>query len=1492
MGEKQLNVSSISVIDSTIRPVNPANVTTSRAMNPAITGNLVRVEGRVSDIREAGGTISQFTVTDSSGVGALVFVNAYITPDIDLNFIQNGATVNVTGLASHGETDGGLQLSRIRVRDRGEIVRAEGISLSRSGTLTFTSRAFNVVPPASDARSFTIRNTGRHSVGPLTIELTGSGADSFTLSNNPAAERVGKIEDITLAAGATSSTFNVIPRTLRPAGTYTATVTVRGAGVVSQSFDVVFTVTVGAGATVQGPIVNVTPDAARHNSITVERVNPTEPNVGGQIVEYAVATGTALPTTGWRTGGVQTGTSAYETVTFRNLQPSTNYRVWARTAANINCDAGATVWLAVSTVSVPTLIAIDKSGTVTLANTPFGATLPESEVTITNSSPTAGSIATGPVTVELSGFDRSAFELVLGDNPAIAGPLTVPSIAESGETAKFTVKPAAGLTVGTYTATVTVTAGAGGVARSFNVSFTVTRAATGPALTGPLALNTATHNRITVNPLTSPNQAVQYAISEGTGTTEPTAGWQGSTVFTGLKPDTDYVVFARVASDTNSGAGPAITLVTKTSAEIYSIMLNRASLQIFGPVQSRYDPILPIIVLVTNNGSEPTGGLTVALSGPDSASFTLSENALPSLTVDGVDSAQSFDVGPKDGLPGGIHNATVTVSGGNGISESFDVRFTVNRRDGVAVTAANNWGAFGLTPQAANAAVVVNGVSVVNPPVGVEPDGVEYAIRLGSNAVAPTHGWQSENTLTHDVDGVLLRPNTSYRVFARMAGTGDYLPGSAQSRTVTTARVTVGIEINRETMDFAARAFNAAVPAALNVRVVNNSATTQNISLTVAEHCLVDGCNDTACFKLPEAADITSGGNRNFAVQPVRGAVFGSHSAKIKVGNASIEEFFTVSFDVNRLGTGATILPLVLTGANAVTIERTANSVTLNGVRITPNLPGGQDKVEFAIRAGTAGATPGDGWWVEGVLNQEGTFDITFEEDVNGNRLHPDTNYRVFARTEANVNCNAGTARGIQIRTLQAQDAIRLNRVGTLTFGARAFGAAPPARQSVTVTNIGIGGRPVEDLSVEISECDFCGGTCFVQASRLGRTNLVGIRSNPAAQRRTGFHVRPVAGLIGGTHTATVTVSGDPGGEGGDLISDVSFNVSFRVNPARGATVDRIPRRDLVTDESISVLPVLVAGANRGEQTVEYAISTRTRAPGSNTAANPDNWRAEPLFEDLEPNTIYRVFARTAANSNNNAGAARMSAAIRTDRADYAISLPGLPRTNLHTFRAATFGYGVQAAATFTVRNEGLEDTGLLKIELIGANPDSFELSMTSISASVLGSSRFTVRPVTGLNGGQHNATVRVYSEDLEIGIDKEFNVRFTVNRPSGTAARGANVTGAPNVITHTHNSITVSTVLPAEPNSGRQDVQYTIRAGTGTSAPTAAMWNEYNHLGANPNPNITVDETTGTVTFNNLVPGTTYRIFARTAQNGNRNAGTIVQTDLVTTLAVPVTLG
>ena len=117
-------------------------------------------------------------------------------------------------------------------------------------------------------------------------------------------------------------------------------------------------------------------------------------------------------------------------------------------------------------------------------------------------------------------------------------------------------------------------------------------------------------------------------------------------------------------------------VVTHTFAvtPVYEIELSTAPT--FTPVNYGYSSVSTQTITVTNTGNQATGTLDVGLSGANSGSFTLSTDSISSITAPGTD---TFTIKPNDSLNAGTYTATVTVSGDNGISESFSVSFTVNK---------------------------------------------------------------------------------------------------------------------------------------------------------------------------------------------------------------------------------------------------------------------------------------------------------------------------------------------------------------------------------------------------------------------------------------------------------------------------------------------------------------------------------------------------------------------------------------------------------------------------------------------------------------------------------------------------------------------------------------------------------------------------------------------------------------------------------------------
>jgi uncharacterized repeat protein (TIGR02543 family) len=108
---------------------------------------------------------------------------------------------------------------------------------------------------------------------------------------------------------------------------------------------------------------------------------------------------------------------------------------------------------------------------------------------------------------------------------------------------------------------------------------------------------------------------------------------------------------------------------------VYSIGVSESGTYAFPAATAGYGAQTARTVTVSNTGNQATGALTVAKSGANADSFTVSMTSLASIAVEGSD---SFTVVPNTGLAAGTYAAAVTVSGGNSISASFNVSFTVN----------------------------------------------------------------------------------------------------------------------------------------------------------------------------------------------------------------------------------------------------------------------------------------------------------------------------------------------------------------------------------------------------------------------------------------------------------------------------------------------------------------------------------------------------------------------------------------------------------------------------------------------------------------------------------------------------------------------------------------------------------------------------------------------------------------------------------------------
>lgn len=125
-GERQLSVSSIEIIDDTIKKLpDPIKLTTVQASKASNLGSLVKVSGLITKIEKSNDVVETIMIKDASGKECRVFIDGYITKDKTISNLQVGNKLTAVGLSSIS-TEG----PRVRVRDRDDL----------SVTVTTTSR--------------------------------------------------------------------------------------------------------------------------------------------------------------------------------------------------------------------------------------------------------------------------------------------------------------------------------------------------------------------------------------------------------------------------------------------------------------------------------------------------------------------------------------------------------------------------------------------------------------------------------------------------------------------------------------------------------------------------------------------------------------------------------------------------------------------------------------------------------------------------------------------------------------------------------------------------------------------------------------------------------------------------------------------------------------------------------------------------------------------------------------------------------------------------------------------------------------------------------------------------------------------------------------------------------------------------------------------------------------------------------------------------------
>jgi uncharacterized protein YjdB len=221
----------------------------------------------------------------------------------------------------------------------------------------------------------------------------------------------------------------------------------------------------------------------------------------------------------------------------------------------------------------------------------------------------------------------------------------------------------------------------------------------------------------TVRPTSATNQNVTWESSE------PSIATVTNGIVIGKS--TGLTVITVKTVDQSKTANCVVT-VTAAVNPTYGISLSSGGDNLtshtFPGASQGYSAQTPLTVTVQNTGNQATGTLTIARSGTNSDSFTLSTSSLSSITAS---SSVTFTVMPNTSLTSGTYSATISVTGSNGISALFNVSFTVTTSN-VPVT--------GVTLNKATTSLTVGGTETLT------------ATIAPANATNKTLSWSSGNS--------------------------------------------------------------------------------------------------------------------------------------------------------------------------------------------------------------------------------------------------------------------------------------------------------------------------------------------------------------------------------------------------------------------------------------------------------------------------------------------------------------------------------------------------------------------------------------------------------------------------------------------------------------------------------------------------------------------------------------------------------------------------
>jgi oligosaccharide reducing-end xylanase len=730
--------------------------------------------------------------------------------------------------------------------------------------------------------------------------------------------------------------------------------------------------------------------------------------------------------------------------------------------------------------------------------------------------------------------------------------------------------------------------------------------APGVAVNGNPSVQTKTASSITSSVVMAPGeQSVEYAIAATTAV--PTSGWQDERFFGGLTPSTDYYLFARAKESDNYLTGTA-----KRSSKITTEAPN-------------------VTIKISLTGNDTGDSVTATpMSGKAGEEITLN------YTLANIKANNRL-----------AFSGTTTAIAAVNSAGSGTRKYIINEEDAVQNIITIN-AAF------SHAALVLDTIAFEN----TSNEEKVYGDAVFTKAITNTGSGSGAITYSSDNAGVATVNNTTGAVTIVKVGTttitatkaadANYAQATASyTLTVTKLQLTIADPTVTTTKVYKSGDTTAAVTAGALTNKVGND------TVTVSAAANYNSAN-VADAKLITVIYTISGASADNYNKPVN---------------------YTVAGTITKAAGAATSSQ---SGGNVTVSSKTANTITINTVNLSSTNPGNQTP-EYAIS--TINTAPTSGW-------QDGT---TFTG------LTANTDYYVFARAKENANYQAGAAKAsakittdILSTTISFPAPLSESKVYGTNFikvlsstgsGTGAISYSSSDTSIAAVDNSGAvtikkAGGPVTITATKASDGTYAKATAeyTLTVTQLQLTitdpTVTTTRVYKSGDTTAAVTAGALKNVVSGD---TVTVSAVAnynsanaadayqitvvytidGASKDNYIKPANYTTSGTITKATGANTsgtNGTPTAASKTATSITSSTVNISSTNPGNQTIEYAISTTTTLP-------TNGWQDDKTFENLSPNTDYYIFARAKENTNYQAGAAKTSAKITTDKATIIVNI-------------------------------------------------------------------------------------------------------------------------------------------------------------------------------------------------------------------------------------------